>query len=236
MRRSCAAGIRGGLEEYLHAKLELCATPEKLCATPEESAGAVVINGNPFTLGHQYLVETAAARVARLYLFVVREDRSVFPFEVRYALARDAVAHVENVVLLDTSRYAVSAGTFPSYFLRQHDEASRLQMEVDARLFGARIAPAFGITRRFVGDEPYCDTTRAYNAALERVLPEYGVALEIVPRAGDATGAFSATRVRAALAAGDWETVARLVPKPTLALLRSRDGATLTRRLGMNGL
>ncbi len=140
------------------------------------------------------------------------------------------------MVLLDTSRYAVSAGTFPSYFLRQHDEASRLQMEVDARLFGARIAPAFGITRRFVGDEPYCDTTRAYNAALERVLPEYGVALEIVPRAGDATGAFSATRVRAALAAGDWETVARLVPEPTLALLRSRDGATLTRRLGMNGL
>ena len=75
--------------------------------------GAVVINGNPFTLGHLHLVEYAAQRVDRLYLFVVREDRSVFPFAVRFRLAQEATAHLRNVTVLDTSRYAVSAGTFP---------------------------------------------------------------------------------------------------------------------------
>jgi [citrate (pro-3S)-lyase] ligase len=213
----------GGLERYLRVAAR--------GFSPVSDAAAVVINGNPFTLGHQYLVEYAAARVPRLYLFVVREDRSVFPFDVRYRLARESVAHVPNVVLLDTSRYAVSAATFPSYFLRRHDDAARLQMEVDARLFGAHLAPAFGIARRFVGEEPYCETTRAYNAVLARVLPEYGVAVDVVPRAGDDSGAFSATRVRAALAAGDLDTVARMVPKTTLEFLRSREGVAITRRL-----
>jgi [citrate (pro-3S)-lyase] ligase len=193
----------------------------------------VVVNGNPFTLGHQYLVETAAGRVRCLFLFVVREDRSAFPFDVRYELARAGTAHLRNVVLLDTSRYAISAGTFPSYFLRHHDEAARLQMEVDARLFGAHLAPAFDIARRFVGDEPYCETTRAYNSVLARVLPEYRVTLDVVPRAGDATGAFSATRVRAALAAGDWEAVRRLVPETTLAFLQSAEGAQVVRHLAI---
>ena len=112
-----------------------------------------------------------------LYLFIVREDRSVFPFAARYRLAEEATRHVPNVVLLDTSRYAVSAGTFPSYFLRRDDEKARLQMEVDVRLFGAHLAPAFGITRRFVGHEPYCETTAAYNRTMAEVLPRYGVAL-----------------------------------------------------------
>jgi [citrate (pro-3S)-lyase] ligase len=231
----------GGLEAYLHGYRHMREALSGRDAVPADAkaglratpgASAVVINGNPFTLGHQHLVETAAAGVKRLYLFVVREDRSVFPFDVRYKLARDAVAHLQNVVLLDTSRYAVSAGTFPSYFLRQHDEAARLQMEVDARLFGRHIAPAFDIGRRVVGDEPYCETTAAYNRVLASVLTEYGVALDVVPRLGDATGFFSATRVRAALACGDWDTVARLVPKTTLAFLRSREGAVIVRRAG----
>lgn len=205
----------GGLEAYLHeqqGRVEALPHPNR--------AGAIVVNGNPFTRGHLYLAETAAARVERLFLFIVREDRSVFPFAVRHRMAREATAHLANVVLLDTSRYAVSAGTFPSYFLRKDDDAARLQMQVDARLFGQHIAPAFGIGRRFVGHEPYCPTTAAYNEVMAAVLPQYGVQLEVIPRVGDETGFFSATRVRAALEAGDWATIARLVPPTTLALLR----------------
>lgn len=193
--------------------------------------GAIVVNGNPFTRGHLYLVDTAAARLDLLYLFVVREDRSVFPFEGRFQMAREATRHLANVVLLDTSRYAVSAGTFPSYFLRRSDEAARLQMEVDARLFGARIAPAFSISRRFVGHEPYCATTAAYNDVLAAVLPEYGVTLEVIPRTADTTGFVSATRVRAALARDDLDTVGRLVPETTVAWLRTDAGRAVTETL-----
>ena len=227
----------GGLEEYLHAKLELRATPEKLCATPEESAGAVVINGNPFTLGHQYLVETAAARVARLYLFVVREDRSVFPVRrpLRAGPRRRCAPRERGParhVALRRQRGDLSRRTSCGSTTKRRASRWKWTRGSSARTSRRRSASRGASS----ATSPTATPPRAYNAALERVLPEYGVALEIVPRAGDATGAFSATRVRAALAAGDWETVARLVPEPTLALLRSRDGATLTRRLGMNGL
>jgi [citrate (pro-3S)-lyase] ligase len=212
----------GGLERYLETNRHL---------RREGRNGAVVINGNPFTRGHQFLVETAAAQVDTLYVFIVREDRSVFPFSVRYRLAVESVAHVRNAVLLDTSRYAVSAATFPSYFLRRHDEKARLQMEVDVRLFAAHVAPAFGITRRFVGHEPYCETTAAYNGAMATFLPAYGIELVEVPRATDGDRFISATTVRQALAAGDSAALERLVPPATLAYLTSPDGRAIARRL-----
>jgi [citrate (pro-3S)-lyase] ligase len=212
----------GGLERYLEARRPL---------RRSGASGAVVVNGNPFTRGHQFLVETAAAQVDTLYVFIVREDRSVFPFAVRYRLAAESIGHVRNAALLDTSRYAVSAATFPSYFLRQNDEKARLQMEVDVRLFAAHLAPAFGITRRFVGHEPYCETTAAYNRAMGELLPGYGIELVEVPRAADGNRFISATTVRAALAAGDTAELERLVPPATLAFLASTEGAEIARRL-----
>ncbi len=212
----------GGLERYLDARRHL---------RRDGANGAVVINGNPFTRGHQYLVETAAAQVGTLYLFIVREDRSAFPFAARFRLAGEATRHLPNVILLDTSRYAVSAGTFPSYFLRQNDEKARLQMEVDVRLFATHLAPAFGITRRFVGHEPYCDTTAGYNRTMKDVLPQYGADLVEVERAAEGGRFISATDVRTALAAGDVAAIEHLVPPATLAFLRSPEGAVIAAAL-----
>jgi [citrate (pro-3S)-lyase] ligase len=191
----------------------------------------VVINGNPFTWGHQYLVDTAAAQVDTLYLFMVREDRSVFPFATRYRLAEQATRHVPNLVLLDTSRYAVSAGTFPSYFLRQNDEKARLQMEVDVRLFARHLAPAFDVTKRFVGHEPYCDATAGYNRTMADVLPHHGIGLVEVERAASGGRFISATDVRAALAAGDFAAIEGLVPPSTLTFLESAEGAAVAAAL-----
>jgi [citrate (pro-3S)-lyase] ligase len=210
------------LERYLDARRHL---------RRDGTNGAVVLNGNPFTRGHQYLVETAAAQVETLYLFIVREDRSAFPFSVRFRLADEATRHLPNVVLLDTSRYAVSAGTFPSYFLRQNDEKARLQMEVDVRLFAAHLAPAFAVTKRFVGHEPFCDTTAGYNRTMADVLPQYGIGLVEVERAATGGRFISATDVRAALAAGDVAAIERLVSPATLAFLKSPEGAVIAAAL-----
>ncbi|AUO53541.1 [Citrate (pro-3S)-lyase] ligase [Salmonella enterica] len=46
---------------------------------PGKTIGAIVMNANPFTLGHRYLVEQAAAACDWLHLFVVKEDASFFP-------------------------------------------------------------------------------------------------------------------------------------------------------------
>ncbi len=183
--------------------------------------GAVVINGNPFTLGHLHLVETAAQRVDRLYLFVVREDRSAFPFDVRFRLAQEATAHLENVVVLDTSRYAVSAGTFPSYFLKRLDEVAMAQMGIDVRLFAQRIAPKFHITTRFVGEEPHCTTTAAYNQVMSEVLHEHAIQWVEVPRILAGGSPISATRVRQAIIDNEIDALKNLVPESTFEFLRS---------------
>lgn len=197
--------------------------------------GAAVVNGNPFTLGHQYLVETASRQVDAFYLFVVREDRSVFPFAVRWRLAAEATRHLPNVVLLDTGPYAVSAATFPTYFLKRLDEAAAAQMQIDVRLFAAHLAPAFGVRTRFVGEEPFDPATAAYNDVMRAVLPQYGVALAEVARRSGPDGPISATRVRAAHARRDVAALRRMVPEATLAYLESAEGLALAARLAAEG-
>lgn len=193
--------------------------------------GAVVVNCNPFTLGHRHLVEEAARRVDTLYVFVVREDRSVFPFDVRLRLVRAGTADLRNVRVLDTSRYAVSALTFPADFLARGEDAAEVQMELDLTLFGRRIAPPFGIRRRFFGTEPYCPTTRRYNAAMLRLLPGLGVEAVELPRKAAAGEAISASQVRARLR-GDWlDGIDALVPPTTAAYLRSAAADEIRERL-----
>ena len=197
--------------------------------------GAIVVNGNPFTLGHLYLAETAARQVDHLYLFVVREDRSVFPFAARFRLAQEATAHLPNVLVLETSRYAVSAGTFPSYFLKRLDDAALAQMQLDVRLFGSVLAPPFSVRVRFVGDEPYCATTAAYNRTMEEVLGEYRIAWTQIPRLAHGSAAISASRVREHLSRGDFDGVASWVPPATMVYLRSPEGDAVIRRLAGAG-
>lgn len=194
-------------------------------------AGAVVMNANPFTLGHQWLVEQAAAQVERLLLLVVREERSAVPFEVRRRLVEEGTRHLPNVVVLDTGPYAVSALTFPAYFLGKGEPVAEYQLELDLDLFGRRIAPALGVRRRFFGSEPTCATTRAYNAAMHRLLPRHGVEPVELPRLEVGGAPISASTVRSALARDDLSTLRGLVPPSTLAYLLSPEGRALGARL-----
>lgn len=211
-----------GLEAYLAGHVQ---------EVSEGHNGAVVVNGNPFTLGHLYLVECAARQVDRLYLFVVREERSVFPFAARFCLAREATAHLRNVTVLDTSRYAVSAGTFPAYFLKRLDEVAAAQMQIDLLLFAQRIAPPFHIVRRFVGQEPLCPVTAAYNKMMAEILKANGIDWVELPRILEGGLPISATRVRKAFAAGDIEALKPLVPDATLKFLQSPASHAIAERL-----
>jgi len=196
--------------------------------------GAVVMNCNPFTNGHRYLAESAARQVDNLYLFVVREDRSLFPFDVRFRLVQEGVRDIGNVILLDTSRYIVSGATFPTYFLKKDDPVARIQMELDVTLFASRIAPFFGITRRFVGTEPNCQLTDSYNATMKRLLPVYGIELIEIERKQAASGVISASRVRELIARNELSQLADYVPASTLAYLLSEAGEPIRNQLQLN--
>ena len=56
--------------------------------------GVVVMNANPFTLGHAYLLSEAAAQVDHLFVIPVKEDVSAFPYAERLAMIR-AFCHSE---------------------------------------------------------------------------------------------------------------------------------------------
>lgn len=193
--------------------------------------GAVVVNCNPFTNGHRFLIENAARQVDNLYVFVVKEDQSIFPFDVRFQLVKEGVRDLSNVIVLDTSRYIVSSATFPTYFLKKDDPVARIQMELDVTLFASKIAPFFGISRRFVGTEPNCLLTCAYNEAMKSILPVYNIELVIVERKQGANGVISASCVRELIARGDLEQLAGCVPPTTLAYLVSDASEPIRKRL-----
>lgn len=159
---------RGGLPEYKKYLASL--------ARPGRN-GAIVMNANPFTKGHRYLVEQAASQVDNLYVIVVKEDRSRFPYVERKAMIEAGCAGLDNVVVCEGSDYAISAATFPTYFLKKLDDATDTQIALDLDLFVNHIAQPLGVTVRFAGSEPEDALTRRYNELMAEILPETSVAV-----------------------------------------------------------
>ena len=159
---------RGGLPEY-RKYLESLARPGR--------NGAIVMNANPFTKGHRYLVEQTASLVDNLYVIVVREDRSRFPYAERKAMIEAGCAGLDNVIVCEGSDYAISAATFPTYFLKKLDDATDTQIALDLDLFVNHIAKPLGVTVRFAGSEPEDALTRRYNELMAEILPGTSVAV-----------------------------------------------------------
>ena len=195
--------------------------------------GVIVMNANPFTLGHRYLVEQASvilsgahrAESKSLTIIPVRENRSLFPYSERLAMIRQGSEDWADVV--EGSDYQISAATFPTYFLKDLSDAAETQMRLDIDLFGRHIAPALGASVRFVGSEPADPLTARYNALMKEMLPAYGVQVVEVPRLKGSNGRFvKASRVRALLEQGRYRAAAALTPASThpylLAVLAER--------------
>lgn len=158
----------GGLPEY-RKYLESLARPGR--------NGAIVMNANPFTKGHRYLIEQAASQVDNLYVIVVKEDRSRFPYAERKAMIEAGCAGLDNVIVCEGSDYAISAATFPTYFLKKLDDATDTQIALDLDLFVNHIAKPLGVTVRFAGSEPEDALTRRYNELMAEILPGTSVAV-----------------------------------------------------------
>ena len=196
---------------YLNTSYLNTSTPQHLNTTMQPT-GCIVMNCNPFTLGHRYLIEQAAKHVEQLYVMVVREDCSLFAYTERKAMVEQGVADIENVNVIDGSDYAISRATFPTYFLKRLDDAADTQMLLDLDLFRRHIAPALGATVRFVGTEPTDQLTRRYNQLMHEALKD----VREINRLEKDGNAVSASRVRKAMEEGDMNTIRQLVPPTTL--------------------
>lgn len=226
----------GGLLEY-RKYLESLARPGR--------NGVIVMNANPFTKGHRYLVEQAASLVDNLYVIVVREDRSRFPYAERKAMIDAGCAGLDNVVVCEGSDYAISAATFPTYFLKKLDDATDTQIALDLDLFVNHIAKPLGVTVRFAGSEPEDALTRRYNELMAEILPGTSVAVVRqahqpdpglvkgsalrqarrpidfveIPRLEQNGNPISATSLRRALDKGNLKEAMEYIPKSTVPYL-----------------
>ena len=195
-------------------------------ATPsswkEGTIGAIVMNCNPFTLGHKYLICESAKKVDHLYIFVVEEDKSFFPFKDRIELVKAGTAEFNNVVVVPSGKLIISSVTFPGYFLKDSPDSIGVDTSMDVDIFAKYIAGPLRITKRFVGEEPLDIVTRSYNKSMKEILPRYKIQVDEISRKEMAGKVISASRVRKALKDEDFDIISQLVPETTLNYLLKR--------------
>ena len=190
------------------------------------------MNCNPITRGHLHLIRTAAASSSWVFLFVVTEDASVFPTATRLRLVREEITGIPNVTVVPGTEYIVSCATFPTYFLKECPcRLAETHARLDIAIFARHIAPALGVTQRFIGEEPFCPVTALYNRVMQEELPRQGIEVIEIPRLALEGGPVSASRVRRHLHEGNREAALRLVPPATAAYLASEDSAGVRARI-----
>ena len=219
-----------GFSDYLN-ELSKTKLNNKNINTPKKIA-AIVMNANPFTLGHQYLIEKASKENDILHLFIVSEDKSVVPFNIRKQLIKEGTAHLNNVLYHDTGPYIISSSTFPSYFQKDEKDVIESHANLDIEIF-AKIAKALDINVRYVGEEPTSLVTGIYNQLMIKKLPENGIQCVVVPRMTNKEGneVISASDVRKAIKEGQFEKMKNMVPECTYKFFMSEEGKDVVNKI-----
>lgn len=222
--------VRGGAEKFVAGleKPKPASKSEQIgndARSGNAKIGAVVMNADPFTLGHLALVEKSASECDALCVFVVSEDKGMFPADDRLALVREGTKHIPNVTVNPTGPYLISQATFPTYFMKDRDRAADAKCGLDIEIFCRYFVPAFGITDRYAGTEPLSRLTASYNKTMNERLPLRGVAFHEVERLEIGGRPVSASEVRALFERGDIDKLRELVPQTTFDYLKAEASA-----------
>lgn len=183
-----------------------------------KTAACCVLNGNPFTEGHRYLVRRAAEETEHVYLLTVEDDSSLFSFGERYAMAVEAVRDLKNVTVVPSGIFQGNAPRFPAYFAKVYTEDTRQQAEADMEAF-ASLAELLHVTHRYLGEESSDPVTNELNLAACRLLPKHGIQPVILGRKESEGCAISGSYVRK-LAAEDDPDLERFVPRAVADIIR----------------
>lgn len=184
--------------------------------------GSIVMNANPFTLGHLSLIEKASQECDFVHIFIVSEESGIFPFSVRDMLIRSGTQHLRNIIFHSTGSYIISNATFPSYFQKEHNSIIIEQASLDVTVF-SKIARALNISCRYVGQEPYSSVTRIYNEVMKTDLPALGIELIEIERTRYNDTPISASLVRNSIKTGNLDSVKAFLPDSTFSYLISAE-------------
>lgn len=220
---------KNGFESYLH---QLQANTESVSS--DSKISAIVMNANPFSLGHQYLIEKASKESDLVHVFVVSEDTSVFPFSVRKQLIEKGTSHLNNIVIHPTGPYMISNATFPSYFQKDEESVIRSHALLDVVLFEQiQIALKLKIKFRYVGEEPFSMVTGIYNQIMKEEFSKIGLKLIEIKRKENNKQIISASKIRQAIKNDDMDIVKTMVPETTLNYILSNDAISVIQKLKM---
>lgn len=181
--------------------------------------GSIVMNCNPFTLGHRYLIEQSLKNVDWLYIFVVEEDKSMFSFEDRFRLIQENTKDLNNITIVPSGNFIISSKTFSAYFSKDTPTETKIDTSTDIEVFAQHIVPALNINTRFVGEEPFDIVTNQYNRSMKDILPKYGVEVRVIPRKKFGEEVISASTVRKLLKQKDFNKIKNFVPSATYDFL-----------------
>lgn len=216
--------VKNGVEDYLSSLSN--------DTSIKKNIGSIVMNCNPFTLGHEYIIEYAANNCDLLHIFLVEEDKSLFPFEIRYELVKEGISRFNNVILHKSGNYIISSTTFPAYFIKDKYKRTEILAELDLNIFAKRIAKALNISKRFVGKEPYCQVTNQYNNLMKSILPNYGIEVIEIERKHINGKAISASAIREHIKLfGVSEQLKELVPLSTYNFLKSERANNIIQKI-----
>lgn len=216
--------VKNGIEDYLNSLDKNTFIKGNI--------GSIVMNCNPFTLGHEYIVEYASKNCDLLYLFLVEEDKSMFPFDVRYELVKEGISKFKNVRLHKSGNYIISSTTFPSYFIKDKYKRVNISAALDLKIYAEHIAKYLNISKRFIGKEPYCQVTNQYNNLMNTILPHYGIEVIEIERKDIDGKAISASSVRAHIKQfGVSDELKELVPLSTYNFLKSERASEIIHKI-----
>ena len=184
------------------------------CSSNVKTKGAVVLNANPCTLGHLYLVREALKYVDFLYVFLVEDSTGNLPYIEREIMLKEALKYNKRVKVIRGGSIMTSEIIFPEYFNRS-SKPSKVSLVLAHRCFGQVVSKRLGVTYRFFGTEPNDPLTRALNESAGEILPEYGIKPIFVKRMSIEGKYVSAKNVRTLLDAKSFSMLARLVPIST---------------------
>lgn len=190
---------------------------KKISSGLPKNAATIVMNANPFSLGHRYLVEEACKKFSFVWVFVISEDISEFSFRQRYEMVCNGLKDLTNVRVLPAGPYLISLSSFPSYFTKDSELVST-HAELDLKLF-LQQADSLSITSRFIGEEPTSPSTREYNSCLRTILPRNGIEVVEIPRLCLGKTIVSASEIRSLIQRGAIDEALNFIPANNKELL-----------------
>lgn len=210
---------KGGFERFLSSLGDV-----------KKDSACIVMNANPFTLGHRYLIEKAASENSFVHLFLLSEEAGPIPFAVRKKLVLEGIKDLENVIFHESGPYMISSATFPSYFLADEDTAINAHAILDLKIF-SKIAFHLDIHSRYAGSEKTSHVTGLYNSVMANELPKYGIKFVEVERLSKEGETVSASTVRQAIHDDKFSEVVNMLPESTARYFQSSEAESVIRAI-----